>query len=86
MRNTLAGCSRMRVGEGSPKKKEIEKMRKHFKNTFRNGSRKSDGKGMEKPPKSDPKMIKKLRKYHQQINANKASLSKTIASFCLLAS
>ena len=26
MRYTLAGCSRMRVGEGSSEKKEIEKM------------------------------------------------------------
>ena len=28
VRNTLAGCSRMRVGEGSPKKKDIEKCEK----------------------------------------------------------
>ena len=31
VRKPLAGCSRMRVGEGSAKKKGIEKMRKTFK-------------------------------------------------------
>ena len=33
MRYTLAGCSRMRVGEGSSERKEIEKM---IKNRFKN--------------------------------------------------
>ena len=37
VRNTLAGCSRMRVGEGSPKKKEIEKMRNILKKTWKKG-------------------------------------------------
>ena len=37
MRYTLAGCSRMRVGEGSPKKKEIEKMRNILKKTWKKG-------------------------------------------------
>ena len=31
VRYTLAGCSRMRVGEGSSEKKEIEQMRTIFK-------------------------------------------------------
>ena len=55
VRNTLAGCSRMRVGEGLPKTKEIEKIRKTNKKTFKNRSRKSDGKCMKKPSKRDPK-------------------------------
>ena len=37
VRYTLAGCSRMRVGEGSSEKKEIEKMRNIFKNTWKKG-------------------------------------------------
>ena len=31
VRNTLAGCSRMRVGKGSPKKKEIDQIRTIYK-------------------------------------------------------
>ena len=36
VRKPYESCSRMRVSEGSPKKKEIEQMRKHFNNTFKN--------------------------------------------------
>ena len=38
VRYTLAGCSRMRVGEGSSEKKEIEKMIKILKKTLENRS------------------------------------------------
>jgi len=46
----------MRVGEGSAKKKEIERIRKILKKTFENRSRKSDGTCMKKPSNSDPKI------------------------------
>ena len=36
MRYTLAGCSRMRVGEGSSERKEIEKMIKIVLKTLKN--------------------------------------------------
>ena len=42
VRYTLAGCSRMRVGEGSSEKKEIEQIIKILKKTFKNRSRKKD--------------------------------------------
>ena len=48
MRYTLAGCSRMRVGEGSSQKKEIENMIKIVLKTSKNRSRKRDVKNINK--------------------------------------
>ena len=55
VRYTLAGCSRMRVGEGSSEKKEIEQMIKIFKKTSKNRSRKRDGRNMKKHQNIIPK-------------------------------
>ena len=62
VRYTLAGCSRMRVGEGSSEKKEIEKMIKIFRKTSKNRSRKRDGKNIKKTSKKHPKKDVKMKK------------------------
>ena len=51
---TLAGCSRMRVGEGLHKKIK-SKNEKNIKKTTQKRARKRDGTNMKKPSKSDPK-------------------------------
>ena len=62
MRYTLAGCSRMRVGEGSSEKKEIEKMIKIVLKTSKNRSRKRDVKNIKKSSKKHPKKEVKMKK------------------------
>ena len=62
MRYTLAGCSRMRVGEGSSEKKEIEKMIKIVLKTSKNRSRKRDVKNINKSSKKHPKKEVKMKK------------------------
>ena len=62
MRYTLAGCSRMRVGEGSSEKKEIEKMIKIVLKTSINRSRKRDVKNIKKSSKKHPKKEVKMKK------------------------
>ena len=62
VRNTLAGCSRMRVGEGSSEKKEIEKMIKIVLKTSKNRSRKRDVKNIKKSSKKHPKKEVKMKK------------------------
>ena len=62
MRYTLAGCSRMRVGEGSSEKKEIEKMIKIVLKTSKNRSRKRDVKNIKKSSKKHPKKEVKIKK------------------------
>ena len=62
MRYTLAGCSRMRVGEGSSEKKEIEKIIKIVLKTSRNRSRKRDVKHIKKSSKKHPKKEVKMKK------------------------
>ena len=53
---TLAGCSRMRVGEGLQKKIKSTKMRKILRNsTSKKVSKKRWKKYEKKPSKSDPK-------------------------------
>ena len=52
---TLAGCSRMHVGEGFQKKIKSKKWEKYQENLLQKRSRKRDGKSMKKPSKSDPK-------------------------------
>ena len=51
VRYTLAGCSRMRVGEGSSEKKEIEKMIKIFKKILKSHPKKEIN-NKEKPIKN----------------------------------
>merc|ERR1712139_274500 len=62
VRYTLAGCSRMRVGEGSSEKKEIEKMIKIVLKTSKNMSRKRDVKNIKKSSKKHPKKEVKMKK------------------------
>ena len=62
MRYTLAGCSRMRVGEGSSERKEIEKMIKIVLKTSKNRSRKRDVKNIKKSSKKHPKKEVKMKK------------------------
>ena len=62
MRYTLAGCSRMRVGEGSSEKKEIEKMIKIVLKTSENRYRKRDVKNMKKSFKKHPQKEVKMKK------------------------
>ena len=62
MRYTLAGCSRMRVGEGSFEKKEIEKMIKIVLKTSKNMSRKRYGNNIKKSSKKHPKKEVKMKK------------------------
>ena len=62
VRYTLAGCSRMRVGEGSSEKKEIEKMIKIVLKTSKNRSRKRDVKNIKKSSKKHPKKEVKMKK------------------------
>ena len=77
MRYTLAGCSRMRVGEGSSENKEIEKMIKILKKTSKNMSRKRDGQSMKKHKKKHPKkeiqMKKNTHKKCTKIDARKVN-------------
>ena len=62
MRYTLAGCSRMRVGEGSSEKKEIEKMIKIVLKTSKNRFRKRDVKNIKNSSKKHPKKEVKMKK------------------------
>ena len=62
MRYTLAGCSRMRVGEGSSERKKIEKMIKIVLKTSKNRYWKRDVKNMKKSSKKHPKKEVKMKK------------------------
>ena len=52
---TLAGCSRMHVGEGLQKRTNLKKWEKYQEILLQKTSRKRDEKNMKKPSKSDPK-------------------------------
>ena len=56
---TLAGCSRMRVAEGSPEKEKYEKRGKMFKKRSRKSDAKNIGKSSKKSSKIDAKTMKK---------------------------
>ena len=61
VRYTLAGCSRMRVGEGSSQKKEMEKIMKIVLKTSKNRSRKRDVKNIKTSSKKHPKKEVKMK-------------------------